>query len=103
MNNDDLYQIQEFKEVVEEFSEMLKQLLGSNADNIPNFINFDKMLIDALYELQSMCMDYGIIPLIDNGDDTYLCFQVENEKWCILNPKDKTISKKDSALEDLVD
>lgn len=68
-----------------------------------NLIKLDiSSIINANNELQVDFVNYGLIPVFDAFDNDYICYQINNSKWCMFNIVDEISFKKDSNLQDLL-
>jgi len=84
--------------ISKEFEEIIKY-----NNNYKNLIKLDiSSIINANNELQVDFVNYGLIPVFDAFDNDYICYQINNNKWCMFNITDETVFKKDSFLQDLL-
>lgn len=99
-----MYNINEIKKKykVADVSKEFEKILNDNA-NYSHLIKLgNSSILDAIEDLQVNFIDYGLIPVFDAYDNDYICYQIENGKWCMFNIVDEVSFKKDSTLNELI-
>ena len=85
-----------------EVSEEFERVLNNSAEYSHIIKLENSSILDAMEDLQVNFVEYGIIPVFDAFDNDYICYQIENGKWCMFNIVDEISFKKNSTLKDLL-
>jgi hypothetical protein len=60
------------------------------------------MILEASEEMNSDFIGYKLLPLFDCGDNDYICYDFENNIWCMFNIVDDSIFNKHKGILDLL-
>lgn len=101
---------EKLKRIAELYSHQLPEIVidllskdekGYFLENDNRVLSCDE-IIDAEKDLQVDFVKKGIIPIIDCGDNDFIVFILQTNKWAMYNIVDEVLFKKRDSLEDLI-